>query len=72
MPKQHGELSERLTLKEAKERLEKEMILRVLKEKRGERTAAAEALGIGRTSLFEKMKKYGIEQKEAGENNAVR
>ncbi len=72
LPKQHGELSERLTLKEAKERLEKEMILRVLKEKRGERTAAAEALGIGRTSLFEKMKKYGIEQKEAGENNAVR
>lgn len=72
LPQQLGELSEKMTLKEAKERLEKEMILRVLKEKHGGRTAAAEALGIGRTSLFEKMKKYGIEIKEAGENIAVR
>lgn len=66
LPQQNGESSEKLTLKEAKESLEKEMILRMLKEKHGERTAAAVALGIGRTSLFEKMKKYGIEQKEEG------
>ena len=41
--------------------VEKKQILRVLAQTKGNRTLAAEILGIGRTTLYNKMKAYGIE-----------
>jgi len=40
---------------------EKEAIRRALDTTHGERGKAAQLLGIGRTTLFRKMKEYGIE-----------
>lgn len=40
---------------------EKQAIVRALAATRGERARAAELLGIGRTTLYRKMKEYGIE-----------
>jgi two-component system response regulator AtoC len=42
---------------------EREAILRALREADGNQTRAAEALGMGRNTLWRKMKKYGIEGK---------
>ncbi len=42
---------------------ERETILRALREADGNQTRAAEALGMGRNTLWRKMKKYGIESK---------
>ena len=50
-----------LPLKDALERPEKELILRALKNFHGSRQATADALGINRTTLFKKMRKFGIE-----------
>ena len=44
---------------------EKEIILRTLKTHHGSRQATAEALGINRTTLYKKMKRFGIEMEEA-------
>lgn len=56
------------SLKARREDFEKQLILKTLKKYNGSRVATARELGIGKTSLFEKMKKYGIEEKErAGE-----
>jgi DNA-binding NtrC family response regulator len=41
--------------------LEKETILRALDETRGDRAKAAQMLGIGRTTLYRKLKEYKIE-----------
>ena len=41
--------------------MEKTRILRALERAKGNRTLAAELLGIGRTTLYNKMKAYGIE-----------
>lgn len=41
--------------------MEKRHILRALEQAKGNRTLAAELLGIGRTTLYNKMKAYGIE-----------
>lgn len=49
------------TLKELRERFEKQAIEEALKRNRGSRIKTAKELAIGKTSLFEKMKKYGIE-----------
>jgi DNA-binding NtrC family response regulator len=43
---------------------EKETILHALKESDGNQTRAAQALGMGRNTLWRKMKKYGIDPKE--------
>jgi DNA-binding NtrC family response regulator len=51
-----------LPLKAALARPEKDIIIRVLKEHHGSRQAAARALGINRTTLYKKMKRYGIEE----------
>jgi len=48
-------------LKKALERPEKEILLRALKAFHGSRQATAEALDINRTTLYKKMKRYGIE-----------
>ena len=41
--------------------LERLEILRALRHTRGDRTAAALLLGIGRTTLYRKLKEYGVE-----------
>jgi DNA-binding NtrC family response regulator len=53
-----------LSLKKALARPEREIILRALKSAQGSRQAAAAALGINRTTLYKKMKRYGIEGAE--------
>ena len=55
----NGSASHRL--KEAKELLEKQLIIDALDQFGGEKLMTAEYLGIGRTSLFDKINKYGID-----------
>jgi len=47
-------------VREASERLERQLILSRLTEFRGNRTLAAESLGISRKTLFNKMRQYGM------------
>jgi DNA-binding NtrC family response regulator len=42
---------------------EREIIIRALRESEGNQTQAAEALGMGRNTLWRKLKKYGIATK---------
>ncbi|MCX5683165.1 MAG: sigma-54 dependent transcriptional regulator [Planctomycetota bacterium] len=51
-----------LPLKKALQSPEKELIVRALKANQGSRQATAQALGINRTTLYKKMKRYGIEE----------
>ena len=44
--------------------MEKKQIVHALEQAKGNRTLAAELLGIGRTTLYSKMKEYGIKYKE--------
>jgi two-component system, NtrC family, response regulator AtoC len=53
--------SRRLSLKEALEAPEREIIAQVLREFSGNRNETADALGINRTTLYKKMKKLGLE-----------
>ena len=46
------------------EKMEKKQIIRALEQADGNRSLAAELLGIGRTTLYGKMKQYGIKYKE--------
>ena len=55
-----GEVS--LSLKN--EEMEKKQIIRALEQTNGNRSLAAELLGIGRTTLYNKMQEYGIKYKE--------
>ena len=48
----------------ALEKMEKSQILRALEQAGGNRKLAAELLGIGRTTLYSKMKLFGINNKE--------
>jgi len=50
-----------LPLKQALERPEREIIERTLRAYHGNRQAAADALAINRTTLYKKMKRFGIE-----------
>jgi two-component system NtrC family response regulator len=52
-----------MNLKEAREALEKEMILKTLAKNKDNVTRAAESLGISRPTLYELMEKLGIERK---------
>ena len=54
-----------LPLKKALEAPEREIILRALGANHGSRQATAESLGINRTTLYKKMKRYGIEMAES-------
>ena len=54
-----------VTLKEARERLETEMIRQVLKKHAGKITSAAVELGVSRPTLYELMDKLGIEKSGA-------
>jgi DNA-binding NtrC family response regulator len=50
-------------LKRALQMPEKEIILRALRVHQGSRQATAESLGINRTTLYKKMKRFGIEER---------
>jgi two-component system NtrC family response regulator len=58
---------EYLNLKEAREQLEKEMILKALSRNKDNITRAAENLGISRPTLYELMEKLGIGATRRGE-----
>jgi len=45
---------------------EKTAILQALQETGGNKTAAAERLGMSRTTLWKRLKKYGLLQGQAG------
>jgi len=51
-----------LPLRKALQMPEKDLILRALKSNHGSRQATAHALGINRTTLYKRMKLYGIEE----------
>ncbi|PWT83816.1 MAG: Fis family transcriptional regulator [Blastocatellia bacterium] len=52
--------SGRLTLHEARERFERDLILRTLAEQQGNMSRTAEVLGVERSNLYRKMKTFGI------------
>ncbi|MBN1142303.1 MAG: PEP-CTERM-box response regulator transcription factor [Deltaproteobacteria bacterium] len=51
-----------LTLREAKDRLEKEMVLAALEQNQGNVLKTSELLGISRPTLYDLMKKHGFSQ----------
>ncbi len=59
----HNAKDEYLNLREAREALEKEMILKALSRNKDNITRAAENLGISRPTLYELMEKLGIARK---------
>src|SRR5579871_3315609 len=50
----------KLTLHEARDRFERELILRTLSEQQGNMSRTAEVLGVERSNLYRKMKTFGI------------
>ncbi len=58
-----------LPLQAARERFEKDYILRVLAAQRGNMSRTAEALGVERSNLYRKMKGYGIAPARRGEDD---
>jgi two-component system nitrogen regulation response regulator NtrX len=52
--------AERLTLHEARERFECDLILRTLAEQQGNMSRTAEVLGVERSNLYRKMRAFGI------------
>src|SRR5438094_1813816 len=64
---------ERLTVHEARDRFERDLILRTLAEQQGNMSRTAEVLGVERSNLYRKMKAFGIapSRKLEGEEEAV-
>jgi two-component system nitrogen regulation response regulator NtrX len=58
---------ERLTLHEARDRFERDLILRTLAEHQGNMSRTADALGVERSNLYRKMKAFGIAPSRRGE-----
>src|SRR5207253_7757506 len=52
--------AERLSLHEARDRFERDLILRTLAEQQGNMSRTAEVLGVERSNLYRKMKAFGI------------
>ena len=65
--------AERLSLHEARDRFERDLILRTLAEQQGNMSRTAEVLGVERSNLYRKMKAFGIapSRKLEGEEEAV-
>jgi two-component system nitrogen regulation response regulator NtrX len=63
----------RLTLHEARERFERDLILRTLAQQQGNMSRTAEMLGVERSNLYRKMKSFGIapSRRLEGEEEAV-
>jgi two-component system, NtrC family, nitrogen regulation response regulator NtrX len=64
---------ERLTLHEARDQFERDLILRTLSEQQGNMSRTAEVLGVERSNLYRKMKAFGIapSRRPEGEEEAV-
>src|ERR1700730_9664408 len=56
----HGPSEERLTLHEARDNFERDLILRTLAEQHGNMSRTADVLGVERSNLYRKMKAFGI------------
>ena len=56
-------LSGEISLSLKNEEMEKKQIIRALEQANGNHSLATELLGIGRTTMYDKMKKYGIRHK---------
>jgi two-component system nitrogen regulation response regulator NtrX len=52
--------ADRLTLHEARDRFERDLILRTLAEQQGNMSRTAEVLGVERSNLYRKMRAFGI------------
>jgi two-component system nitrogen regulation response regulator NtrX len=52
--------AERMTLHEARDRFERDLILRTLAEQQGNMSRTAEVLGVERSNLYRKMRAFGI------------
>ena len=52
--------AERLTLHEARDRFERDLILKTLAEQQGNMSRTAEVLGVERSNLYRKMRAFGI------------
>jgi two-component system nitrogen regulation response regulator NtrX len=52
--------TERLTLHEARDRFERDLILRTLDEQKGNMSRTADMLGVERSNLYRKMRTFGI------------
>ena len=65
--------AERLSLHEARDRFERDLILRTLAEQQGNMSRTAEVLGVERSNLYRKMKAFGIapSRRLEGEEEAV-
>jgi two-component system nitrogen regulation response regulator NtrX len=65
--------TERLTLHEARDRFERDLILRTLDEQQGNMSRTAEVLGVERSNLYRRMKTFGIapSRRLEGEEEAV-
>jgi two-component system nitrogen regulation response regulator NtrX len=63
----------RATLHEARDRFERDLILRTLAEQQGNMSRTAEVLGVERSNLYRKMKSFGIapSRRPEGEEEAV-
>jgi len=66
-------IGERLTLHEARDQFERDLILRKLAEQQGNMSRTAEVLGVERSNLYRKMKAFGIapSRRPEGEEEAV-
>jgi two-component system nitrogen regulation response regulator NtrX len=62
---------ERLTLHEARDRFERELILRTLAEQQGNMSRTAEVLGVERSNLYRKMRAFGIAPSRRPEEETV-
>ena len=61
---QPGNISQGITLKEARETVEREIVTQALKRNAGKISAAATELGISRPTFYELMEKLGVEKPE--------
>jgi two-component system nitrogen regulation response regulator NtrX len=68
-----GGAGDRLTLHEARDQFERDLILRTLAEQQGNMSRTAEVLGVERSNLYRKMKTFGIapSRRAEGEEDAV-
>jgi two-component system NtrC family response regulator len=57
---QHSSYTERITLREAKDKIEKNMIISIIDKHKGNIAKAANELGISRPTLYDLMKKHDI------------
>jgi two-component system nitrogen regulation response regulator NtrX len=63
--------SERLTLHEARDRFERDLILRTLAEQQGNMSRTADVLGVERSNLYRKMRAFGIAPSRRPEDDSA-